>query len=178
MIAPNTMNRDESPLSKPCVWSSSDHAYFQWSLEIGNRRGNPSSIIQVFDQYVHPKLPIVCKYYLVLSRGEGGTHIGRWYGDMPPSRPHFSGQILAPETHLFKPFFPLQSPHLDFFFKSCISSPILSIFSSWDTNFSKNLFRRPNFKPKKSVPETLFLKARAARTYPNFWWLPPPLGVC
>ena len=44
----------------------------------------------------------------------GGTHIGRWYGDVPPSRPPFSGHISAPETHLFKPFIQIQRPHIQF----------------------------------------------------------------
>ena len=76
---------------------------------------------------------------------------------VPPSRPPFPGQILAPETHLFKPWAP-ETPPGFFFFKTC--------FSTW-TNFCR-LSGNSSFKPKKSVPETLFLKARAAPIYLNF----------
>ena len=73
------------------------------------------------------------------------THIGRWYGDMPPSRPPFTDQILAPKTHLFKPLSRYGDPTWIFWKKFAFQDQFLQIFSSWDTNFSKNLFRRPQF---------------------------------
>ena len=47
-------------------------------------------------------------------------------------------------------------------------------FSSWNTNFCKNLFPRPQFQAKKSVLETLLLKTWAAHTYLKFFWVSPP----
>ena len=107
----------------------------------------------------------------------GGTHIARMYGDMPPSRPPFSDQILAPKTHLFKPC--SRDPTWIFFF----------LIFNFKTNFCQFLAPQthilakicsgdPSFKPKKSVPETLFLKARAAHIYHNiFGDYPPPHGA-
>ena len=77
----------------------------------------------------------------------------------------------------FQAFFPLRTPHLVFWKNLAFQDQFLHIFSSWDTNFSKNLFRRPQFQAKKSVLETLFLKARAEHTYPKFLWLPPSPGL-
>ena len=48
------------------------------------------------------------------------------------------------------------------------SKPKSSTPPGWDTNFSKNLFPRPQFQAKKSVPETLLLKTWAAHIYPIF----------
>ena len=107
----------------------------------------------------------------------GGTHIVRWYGDCaalktPFSKPHFSSTDPP-----FQALFQLQRPHFHFLIKSWISRPIFCWFwlnfSSWDTNYGKIYSRDPSFKPKKSVLETLFLKTRAAHTYPFFCQLPP-----
>ena len=100
----------------------------------------------------------------------GGTQSGRWYGDVPPSRPPFSGLLLAPETRLFKPSSsPRDSTSIE---KSCIFKTnfywFWLNFSSWDTNFSKKYVPE-----KKSVSEILLLKTWAAHRYPHVCQLPP-----
>ena len=66
----------------------------------------------------------------------------------------------------FASLFPALETPLRFFEKNhALQDQFLPIFSSWDTNYGKNLFQRPQFQAKKSVPETLFLKAQAAHIY-------------
>ena len=70
----------------------------------------------------------------------GGTHIGRWYKDVPPSRPPFSGHFLALEIHLSKSFSSSRDP--------------TSIF------LKKNLAFQDHFLPilpKMLAPETQIL---------------------
>ena len=74
----------------------------------------------------------------------GGTHIGRWYVNMPPSRPPFSGHILAPETHLFKRFSHSRDPLG--FMKNLVFQD--RIFCSGDPSFKpQNQFWSPFWRP-------------------------------
>ena len=99
------------------------------------------------------------------------------------------GLFLALEIHHFKPFsssrdspfqalFQHQRPHFCFGGKSAFLSPIFSNFglicSSSNTNFSKNLFPRPQFQAKKSVLETLLLKNLGGTYLPKKKFKCPP----
>ena len=93
--------------------------------------------------------------------GVEGTHNRKWYGDVPPSRPSFSGHMLAPATHLSKPFSSSRDPTCIFGKNLAFQDHILAIstkFESWDTNFGKILFLKPQLQARKSVLEILFLK--------------------
>ena len=110
---------------------------------------------------------------------------------------HFQGAVIlegstgcsALKTPFCRPFFssgnppfwstfPAPETQLLFFQKKCIFKPNFCWFwldfSSCNTNFSKNSFRRPHFQAKKSVPETLLLKTWAAHcpTQNCFFQLP------
>ena len=65
-------------------------------------------------------------------------------GDVQPSRPLFQVILLAPETCHFQH----QRPHF-FFFLMHFEAQFLLNFCSWDTNFSENLFPRPQFQARK-----------------------------
>ena len=78
---------------------------------------------------------------IALTQGEGGTHIGMWYENVPPSRTAFSGHILATEAHLFKTFFQVQRLHFHFLKKTNLAfrDQLLPSLTKFDTNFSKNV---------------------------------------
>ena len=74
-----------------------------------------------------------------------------------------------------------RDPASIFWKKSCISRPIfagcLTKFVAPETLIlAKFCSGGSSLKPKRSVPETLFLKIWAAYTYPNFCWLYLPRG--
>ena len=113
--------------------------------------------------------------------GGGGTHIGRYYRDVPPSRPPFSAHFLAQEIHHFKPFSSSRDPTSIFQEILHFQAQFLLIwlnFSSWDSNFDKNSVRRFQFQAKKSVPETLLFE-NLGGTYlsKNFLSMPQPAGA-
>ena len=105
------------------------------------------------------------KSHSVLFCPPGGGH-SHWkvvWGRAVLKTP-FSGQILAPETHLFTPF-PVRSPHLEFYEKILHFKTIFCRFLAPETQIlakirsrdpsskPKNQFRRPNFwKPGWHVP--------------------------
>ena len=79
---------------------------------------------------------------------------------IPLFRPNFSSRDPP-----FQAFFPLQRPYLDF-----LKKIFQDQFLAYETQMlTKICSRDPSFSFKKSVPETLFLKARVARTYPKLF---------
>ena len=80
--------------------------------------------------------------------------------------------IAYRETHLLSSF-PAPETPLPFFEQNLAfqdqSLPILTKFVAPEIQTLANICSRdPSFKPKKSVPETLFLKTWAGQTDPNF----------
>ena len=93
-------------------------------------------------------------------------------GDMPPSRPlyHFNHSSWS-ETHNFKLFSSSRGPILSFNGKMNFQAQFWLNFSSWDTNFTKILFLRPQCStpPKKQLRRPL-LKTWGAQTYHPFFF--------
>ena len=114
-----------------------------------------------------------CRFFT--PRGVGGGHL-HWQvvWDVLPSRPPFQDRFFKPFSSSRDPTSVLEKFHI---FKPSFHRFWLK-FSSWDTNFSKHLFWRPQFQAKKSVLETLPLKMKtwSAHTYPHFfeYWGTPP----
>ena len=90
---------------------------------------------------------------------------------MPPSRLLFSGHFFSSGNPLFQALFQFQRPHFYFSKNFAFSSPIFSLILAkfqllrHTQTYSKNLFGRPQFQAKKSVPGTLLMKTWAAHTY-------------
>ena len=113
------------------------------------------------------KLNLSCNlstYCNILLPGLFGGH-SHWkvvWGCAILKTPLYQAMFLALEIQYFKPFSSSRDPTFYFLKNFAFSSPnfcwIWLKFSSWDTNFSKNLFLRPQFQTKKSVQETLLLK--------------------
>ena len=87
----------------------------------------------------------------------GGTHIGKGYGDVPRSWPHFFRPVAAPGrrslAYQFTVNAPLLCPLFSIFRKFLHFQPCFSQnFSSLDPNFSKFSFPRPQFFKEKPLP--------------------------
>ena len=91
--------------------------------------------------------------------GEALTLEGSTRTCCPSDPPPLFRLVFSSGDPPFQAPFHLQRSH--FYFLKKISSTNLSQFwlnfCSWHTNFSKNLFLRPQFQVKKSVPETQLL---------------------
>ena len=93
----------------------------------------------------------------------GGTHIGKGYGDVPRSWPHFFRPVAAPGrrslAYQFTVNAPLLCPLFSIFRKFLHFQPCFSQnFSSLDPNFSKFSFPRPQFFKEKPLPIPYILK--------------------
>ena len=83
---------------------------------------------------------------------------------MPHSRPPFQAIFFSPETHHFKLFFSSRHPTYVLLKLLHFQAQLWLNSSTWDTNFSKNLFPRPYFwKPGRRIPK-------------NIIWVSPPLS--
>ena len=111
----------------------------------------------------------------------GGGALSHWmvvWGRATLKTP-FSARILAPETHLFKPFSRSGDPNWIFWKNLAFKDQCLPLFSSCDTNFSKNssLSRDPCFKPNNQFRRPYFW-GQDGTYLPNFFgdYPPPAMG--
>ena len=80
-----------------------------------------------------------CWYYQPQTRG-GGTHIGKWYGDVPRSRSPFSGQLALPSLPIYHQCAAHVPPHFQFLEKnSALKTQIFQIFIPKTSHFSRKI---------------------------------------
>ena len=119
-----------------------------------------------------------------LSLSYGG--VGKGYGDVPRSWPHFFRPVAAPGrrslAYQFTVNAPLLCPLFSIFRKFLHFQPCFSQnFSSLDPNFSKFSFPRPQFFKEKPLPIPYILKpawhtSTKKKKKKKKSWAPPPGG--
>ena len=113
------------------------------------------------------------KCYLTNCWTRGGTHIGKWYGDVARSWPPFFRPVATPQPTNLPSMRRSCAPCFQFLENFCIFNHVFAQnFSSLDPNFSKFSFPRPPFFKENPLPRPYILKA-AWHTPTKKSWVPP-----